>query len=301
MVNLELYKVFYTVAKCGSLTRAAEELYISQPAVSQSIKQLETQLGVSLFNRTHRGMELSAQGGKVIFDKVEEALGLFHEAQVMLSQINSSATGTIRIGASDTIFEHVLSDKIVEFREKYPAVKIELLSGYSPQTLEALKSGEIDVAFVNLPMQVDEALSLYGNFSRLTDVFIVGEKYAQLADKHADAPIALTELTKYPLITLSKDTVATKSLNGFLSSLGVNLASSIEIGSFELMKRLVSKGMGIGVLPREYAEKELADGSLKILQTDPALPARSVGMVLSKHATVPYSLRMFIELFGVKI
>ncbi len=301
MVNLELYKVFYTVAKCGSLTRAAEELYISQPAVSQSIKQLETQLGVSLFNRTHRGMELSAQGGKVIFDKVEEALGLFHEAQVMLSQINSSATGTIRIGASDTIFEHVLSDKIVEFREKYPAVKIELLSGYSPQTLEALKNGEIDVAFVNLPMQVDEALSLYGNFTRLTDVFIVGEKYAQLADKHADAPIALTELTKYPLITLSKDTVATKSLNGFLSSLGVNLASSIEIGSFELMKRLVSKGMGIGVLPREYAEKELADGSLKILQTDPALPARSVGMVLSKHTTVPYSLRMFIELFGVKI
>ena len=301
MVNLELYKVFYTVAKCGSLTRAAEELYISQPAVSQSIKQLETQLGVSLFNRTHRGMELSAQGGKVIFDKVEEALGLFQEAQVMLSQINSSATGTIRIGASDTIFEHVLSDKIVEFREKYPAVKIELLSGYSPQTLEALKNGEIDVAFVNLPMQVDEALSLYGNFSRLTDVFIVGEKYAPLADEHAETPIALTELTKYPLITLSKDTVATKSLNGFLSSLGVNLSSSIEIGSFELMKRLVAKGMGIGVLPREYAEKELADGSLKILQTDPALPARSVGMVLSKQATVPYSLRMFIELFGVKI
>ena len=301
MVNLELYKVFYTVAKCGSLTRAAEELYISQPAVSQSIKQLETQLGVSLFNRTHRGMELSAQGGKVIFDKVEEALGLFREAQVMLSQINSSATGTIRIGASDTIFQHVLSDKIVEFREKYPAVKIELLSGYSPQTLEALKNGEIDVAFVNLPMQVDEALSLYGNFKRLTDVFIVGEKYAELADKHAETPISLTELKKYPLITLSKDTVATKSLHGFLSSLGIELESSIEIGGFEMMKRLVAKGMGIGVLPREYAEKELLDGSLKVLETDPQLPARSVGMVLSKHVTVPYSLRMFIELFGVKI
>ena len=67
MVNLDLYRVFYTVAKCGSLTRAAEELYISQPAVSQSVKQLESQLGVSLFNRTHRGMELSAQGGKIIF------------------------------------------------------------------------------------------------------------------------------------------------------------------------------------------------------------------------------------------
>ena len=67
MVNLDLYKVFYTVAKCGSLTRAAEELYISQPAVSRSIKQLETQLGVPLFTRTHRGMQLSAQGGEMIF------------------------------------------------------------------------------------------------------------------------------------------------------------------------------------------------------------------------------------------
>ena len=72
MVNLELYRVFYTVAKSGSLTKAAEELYISQPAVSQSIKQLENQLGVTLFNRTHRGMELSAQGGKAIFAKIEQ-------------------------------------------------------------------------------------------------------------------------------------------------------------------------------------------------------------------------------------
>ena len=118
MVNLELYKVFYTVAKCGSLTRAAEELYISQPAVSQSIKQLEIQLGVPLFTRTHRGMELSPLGGKVIFHKVEEGLKLFNEAQVMLSQANGKASGTIRIGASDTIFGYVLSEKIVEFHEQ---------------------------------------------------------------------------------------------------------------------------------------------------------------------------------------
>ena len=297
MVNLELYKVFYTVAKCGSLTRAAEELYISQPAVSQSIKQLETQLGVSLFNRTHRGMELSAQGGKVIFHKIEEALGLFDEAQEMLSQINSSATGTIRIGASDTIFEYVLSEKIVEFHEKYPAVKIELISQYSPQTLEELKNGSIDVAFVNLPMQVDEALTLHGNFKRLTDVFITGEKYAELTE----GTVSLSKLKKYPLITLDKDTVATKSLNRFLSSVGIELNSSIEIGSWELMKRLVEQGMGIGVIPREYALAELADGRLKEIQTDPALAARSVGMVLPKRTTASYALRMFIELFGFKI
>lgn len=297
MVNLELYRVFYTVAKCGSLTKAAEELYISQPAVSQSIKQLESQLGISLFNRTHRGMELSAQGGKVIFHKIEQALSLFGEAETMISQINTSATGTIRIGASDTIFEYVLAEKIVEFHEKYPAVKIELLTEYSPKTIEDVKNNLCDVAFVNLPMQVDPALRLYGNFKRLTDVFITGNKYPELLGD--TVPVA--ELKKYPLITLDRETVATKSLKSFLSSIGVEMSSSIEIGSWELMKCLVAKGMGIGVIPREYAKRELEEGILHEIQTDPTLSVRSVGMVLAKNAPVSYALRMFLEMFDVKV
>lgn len=104
MVNLELYKVFYTVARCGSLTKAAEELYISQPAVSQAIKQLETQLGTPLFNRMHKGMELSKQGGEVIFPDVEKALRLLGGVEDKLAEMQHSATGTLRIGASETIF-----------------------------------------------------------------------------------------------------------------------------------------------------------------------------------------------------
>ena len=297
MVNLELYRVFYTVAKCGSLTKAAEELYISQPAVSQSIKQLESQLGISLFNRTHRGMELSAQGGKVIFHKIEQALSLLGEAETMISQINTSATGTIRIGASDTIFEYVLAEKIVEFHEKYPAVKIELLSEYSPKTIEELKNNLCDVAFVNLPMQVDPALRLYGNFKRLSDVFITGNNYPELLNR----TVSVAELKKYPLITLDKETVATKSLNAFLSSIGVEMKSSIEIGSWELMKCLVARGMGIGVIPREYVKKSFEEGSLHEIKTDPVMSVRSVGMVLPKHSPVSYALRMFLELFDVKL
>lgn len=95
---------FYTVAKCGSLTKAAEELYISQPAVSQAIKQLESQLGTTLFNRTHRGMELSVQGGKLIYGKVEEALSLLDGAENMLIELKTTATGTIRIARQTRFF-----------------------------------------------------------------------------------------------------------------------------------------------------------------------------------------------------
>lgn len=293
MVNLELYRVFYTVARCGSLTRAAEELYISQPAVSQSIKQLETQLGVSLFNRTRRGMELSAQGGKVIFAEVERALGLLNEAENRLAEMSASATGTIRIGASDTIFEYFLADKIVDFHERFPAVKIELMADFTPDTIEKLKANRCDVAFVNLPIEVDPELELEGNCMRLNDVFIAGEKYSELQGD----TVSLAKLKKYPLIMMDKNTVARRSFDAFLSRVGVELSPSIEVGSWDLMKRLVEKGMGIGVIPREYAAAKLEKGSLFELETDPVLPARSVGMLLPKNQPVSFALHSFIEYF----
>jgi DNA-binding transcriptional LysR family regulator len=285
--------VFYTVAKCGSLTRAAEELYISQPAVSQSIKQLENQLGVPLFDRRHRGMELSAQGGKIIFEEVEKALELLQAAENRLSEIQSSAVGTIRIGASDTIFEYFLSDKIVDFHERFPDVKIELMADFTPDTIEKLKANRCDVAFVNLPITVDEELELEGNCMRLNDVFVTGEKYKDLATK----PISLSDLKKYPLILMDKNTVARRSLDTFLGSVGVELQAAIEVGSWDLMKRLVRRGMGIGVIPREYAQGALADGSLFEVKTDPVLPARSIGMLLPKNQSISYALHTFIQYF----
>ncbi len=292
MVNLDLYRVFYTVAKCGSLTRAAEELYISQPAVSQSVKQLENQLGVSLFNRTHRGMELSEQGGKVIFKEVESALKLLYEAEGRLGQMKEAASGTIRIGASDTIFEYFLADKIVDFHQRFPAVKIELLADFTPETIEKLKANRCDVAFVNLPIEVDEGLKLDECNARLHDMFIGGKGFEALADK--TTPIS--GLKEYPLIFMNKNTVARRSLTNFFSSLGVELTPAIEVGSWDLMKRLVARGMGLGVIPREYVEKELADGSLFEVKTEPILPVRSVGMLLPEQP-VSYALHSFIEYF----
>ena len=297
MVNLELYRVFYTVAKCGSLTKAAEELYISQPAVSQSIKQLESQLGVRLFNRTHRGMELSAQGGKMIFPEVERALGLLSAAENRVLEMQTAATGLIRIGASDTIFEYFLADKIVEFHEKFPAVKIELMADFTPDTIEKLKANRCDVAFVNLPITVDPELTLHGKCMRLNDIFIVGEKYKDLAN---GGTVSLAKLKEYPLVMMDRHTVARYSLANFLGAHGVDLQPSIEVGSWDLMKRFVLRGMGVGIIPREYAKRHLEAGELFEVKTDPVLPTRSVGMLLPKNASTSYALHSFIDYFRDK-
>lgn len=292
MVNLELYRVFYTVARCGSLTKAAEELYISQPAVSQAVKQLENQLGTSLFNRMHKGMELSKQGGELIYADVERALQLLSGVEDKLSELKQSATGTLRIGASETIFQYILADKIVAYNKQYPQVKIDLISDVSPKIIELLKTDRCDVGFLNLPIEEDEGIRLSASVALLNDVFVAGEAFSELKGKE----LTVWDLQKYPLLMLEQNTVSRAAIDHYAESLGVSLHPAVEVGSWDFMKRLVTDGMGIGCLPREYAQRRLRDGELFELNVTPAMPSRSVGLALAKNANMPFSLRAFINL-----
>ena len=287
MVNLELYRVFYTVARCGSLTKAAEELYISQPAVSQAVKQLENQLGTSLFNRMHKGMELSKQGGELIYADVERALQLLSGVEDKLSELKQSATGTLRIGASETIFQYILADKIVAYNKQYPQVKIDLISDVSPKIIELLKTDRCDVGFLNLPIEEDEGIRLSASVALLNDVFVAGEAFSELKGKE----LTVWDLQKYPLLMLEQNTVSRAAIDHYAESLGVSLRPAVEVGSWDFMKRLVTDGMGIGCLPREYAQRRLRDGELFELNVTPAMPSRSVGLALAKNANMPFSLR----------
>ncbi|MDE7256970.1 MAG: LysR family transcriptional regulator [Clostridia bacterium] len=292
MVNLELYRVFYTVAKFGSSTRAAEELFISQPAVSQAVKQLESQLGTTLFNRTHMGMELSTHGGKVIFKNVEEALKLLDEAESTLMEMQTTATGTIRIGATDAIFSNILADKIVAYNGKYPAVKIELITGTTPETLEQLKENKCDVAFVNLPVE-DKDVNFTGMVAHLSDIFVAGNKYANIRDKE----ISLASLHEYPLLMIESNTVARRSFAAYTQTLGIQLNPDIEVENWDLMLKFAKNGMGIGCVPREYAKSMLDSGELFEVNVVPSLPVRGVGIALPKGTPVSYALKQFIDMF----
>lgn len=292
MVNLELYRVFYTVAKFGSSTRAAEELFISQPAVSQAIKQLENQLGTTLFNRTHMGMELSTQGGKLIFKQVEEALKLLDDAESKLIELKTTATGTIRIGATDAIFSHILADRIVAYNEKYPAVRFELLTGTTPETIAQLKEGKCDVGFINLPVD-DKDVNFTGTVAHLSDVFVAGGKFAHLKGKK----INLADLQGYPLLMIESNTVARRALSAYTQTLGIQLHPDIEVENWDLMMKFASSGMGIGCVPREYAAPLLESGELFEVDVVPHLPVRGVGIALPKNTPVQYALKEFISMF----
>ncbi len=291
MVNLELYRVFYAVAKCGSLTRAAEELYISQPAVSQAIKQLENQLGGKLFNRTHRGMELTEPGGKQMFDAVEQALKLFNQAETHYAELKNTATGVLRICASDTVATHFLIDYIKTYHERYPNVKIVIQDGTSAETIELIKNRKGDIGFVNLPVD-DHEVNLTDKVMQLHDIFVASEAFSELTDD----VVPLSRLQDYPLLMLELSTATRQAIVGYAHSLGIHLHPEVELASLELMAELAKKGIGIACIPREFVRHELEAGTLKEIRTNPSLPVRGIGLVLAKDEKPSFAVREFLKL-----
>lgn len=293
MVNLELFRVFYTVAKCGSLTKAAEELYISQPAVSQAIKQLENQLGGKLFTRTHKGMELTESGGKQIFEKVEKALKLFDEAVGRFSELKDTATGSIRICASDTVSTHFLLPYIKKYHQKYPNVNIILQNGTSNEIIDLLKNGKGDLGFINLPCE-DSEINLSNTVMMLHDTFVCSDKFGELKDEEID----LNRLQDYPLLMLELSTATRQAIVSFAHSQGVHLHPEIELASLELMTSLAKNGIGIACIAKEFVSRELEEGSLFEIKTKPTLPTRAIALALPKNSDLTFAVREFIGMIN---
>lgn len=275
MVDLDLYRVFYTVAKCGSLTKAAEELYISQPAVSQAIKQLESQLGGKLFNRVSRGMELTETGGKQMFDIVEQALKMLDSAEDRFRERRNIATGQIRIAAADTIVTHFLMRYIKKYHEIYPNVNIIFKNSTTKEALDMIKSNKADIGMVNLPIY-DKDVIMTGQTGIIEDIFVASDKYKELFDKN----LSLRDLPDYPVLMLDGTTSTTKEINDFFDSMSIKIVPEFEAGSIELLIEMAKNGLGIACVPRRYILDELAKKELREVKVTPSLPLRATGVII---------------------
>lgn len=291
-INLELYKVFYVVASCGSLTKAARELGISQPAVSQSIKQLETQIGGRLLTRTGRGVELTYEG-RMIYGYVEQANELFLTAESKFSQIKKLALGEIRIGASDTLTKHYLFPHIRAFTEQYPDLAIKLTNRTTGETLNYLRSGKVDVGFVNLPVEDAHHFEIR-ECMELHDVFVAGGRMVDDARRIKD----YADLTRYPVLLLERPSNTRVCLDGALAKMGVRLTPTMELGSIDTLVDFAKGGLGITCVPREYILDELKEGALTEIEFPTALPTRAIGMATLKEVPLTFAVQQFVRSLG---
>lgn len=288
-VNLELYKIFFCVVKHGSITGAAKELFISQPAVSQSIKQLEHQLGGNLFHRTPRGMELT-QEGRAILEYVERANGLIEQAEIKFNQMKNLVEGTISIGASDNICRNFLLPYICEYKKKFPGINLRFINGTSSQTISLLKSGKVDIGFINLPVSDDDIAA--EPCGQLHDCFVAGSKYAELAER----AITLEELLQHPMILLSKGTTSRRAIDEYFKSFGVSCEPDIEVGSHDLLIAFAKNNMGISCVTEEFVAKELNKGSLYKLKLKGDIRSRNIGYIRLKHVTPTFAAQKLVSM-----
>lgn len=272
-INLELYKVFYYVAKNESISRAANELSISQPAISKSIKSLEEQINTNLFTRKRDGVELT-EAGETIFKKIKDAMDLIYSAENDLEVLTSMESGIINIGASKTILHEFLMPYIKDFHKKYPKINIRIFTDKTSDLIRKSKMGLIDVIFTNLPIALPTEFEEF-KLMDLHDCFAVNKNYDYLLNRK----IKKEDLEKLPLLVLTKGATTRIRLDDYCFDNNIEIHPEMEFGSNTLIKEFTEAGFGIGMLTEEHIKKELENGELFKLNIELPLKEKYLGMV----------------------
>ena len=291
LTKLENYRVFCKVAQHKSFSGAAQELFLSQPAVSQSVRQLEEQLGMQLFVRSSKKVELTPQGS-ILYEYASSALGLLESAEQQLSGLQTLGAGQLRLGAGDITARHLLLPALERFHQLYPKVHLSIFNRTSASSLELLHAGRIDAAFVNLPIEDDRITVHWERPGQ--DIFVAGQKFAELKDK----PLTARQLARLPLIMLEHKANSRVYVQRFFLRQGVELQPEIELASYELMGELARINLGVSCMVRQFCRQELQSGKLFELRLTEPVPARSIGMVSLKGVSLPPSVSRFVELMN---
>lgn len=288
-INYELYKVFFYVAESLSFSEAANRLYISQSAVSQSIKTLEKKLDQTLFIRSTKKVQLTPEG-EILLRHIEPAMHLIKRGESQL--LDTSSGGQIRIGASDTICRYFLVPYLKKFHKIFPGTHIKVMNATSIRCVELLESGQVDLIFVNSPNAYLGNVSSIKKIRKFRDVFIANESFSDLKGKK----LSFQELLDYPLLMLDKKSTTSEFLHDIFIKHQLDLIPEIELSSNDLLIDLAQIGLGIACIP-DYCIEKKPEG-LFIVETKEQLPERELAIAYNSQMPVAKAAEEFLGLFG---
>lgn len=292
--NLEYFKVFYYVAKYSSVTKAAGELAISQPAVSQALKQLERSLGVPLIIRAARGIRLTGEG-QLLYSYVKEGYEQIEVGVQKIRQMQNLELGEIRIGASDMTLQFYLLPYLEKFHERYPDIKVIVTNAPTPETLGFLREGKIDFGIVSTPFS-DSAEITALPVREIEDVFVAGRRFISYKNKTLD----FQELEKLPLIFLENNTSTRSYMDDFLIRNGVQVQPEFELATSDMIVQFAGRNLGVGCVVRDFAEKQLETGSLFELRFNKIIPKRQFCVVYSDKLPMSMAASKLLEIMELK-
>lgn len=288
-IKLEQYKIFNETAITLSFSTAARNLYISQSAVSQTIKNIENELQVQLFIRKPKGVALT-QEGEILFRYIKEALTLITTAENKLSNFNDLKEGTLTLAAGDSFSEFFLTPFLSQFHELYPKITIKVINRTSPEVRELLKNGEIDLGFMSDPGDED-SINFHECFS-IQDIF-VGRKASKQVYTFKD-------IAKLPLILLEGPSTSRSFLEKQFAKQGLKLEPHMELGAHSLLLDCVKESFGVACVVKEFSKKAMDRKEVFELKVTPELPKRKMGYAYLSRKSLSAPTLKFIELLEKK-
>ena len=284
-VDLELYRVFYTVAKNKHMTKASEELHISQPAISQSIKKLEDQLGGTLFLRSNKGMELTEEG-KMFYEYVKGALELINNAENEFTSFKDLSKGEIKIGCSTTLTKLVLINALKDFHLDYPNININITNDLTSNLINDLKLGKLDFVIFNESNIKETNLNLE-KIKELKQGFIYNPEF------YDDNVNNFEDLNEIPLILQKEESNSRKLLDYVALQNNVKLIPKMEVVSQELITEFVNIGLGIGFSIIDLAKRNYKN--IKELNINKKIPNINIYLATNKSVSLTFASKMFIK------
>jgi DNA-binding transcriptional LysR family regulator len=281
------YESFLAVAECGSISGAAKQLYVTQPAISAEIALLERALKVRLFFRTNRGVRLTPEG-QVLYDHVSKGFSFIRAGEEKLREVGGLRSGTLRIGASDMTLRFFLLDYIADFRQRYPDVHLQVLSNSTPKTVEALRAGQIDFGVISGPIEESEELEMVP-VREIRDIFIASEDF-EIAHQ---AVVEKSDLAEYPLIMLERATSTRRYVSAWLGEGFPEPA--IELATSDLLMEFAERGIGVCAITEDFAREAIEAGRVVRLPLREEIPPRRFYVAYLKRLPVSAAARRMLD------
>lgn len=291
--NLSYYNIFYTVAKNQNISKAAKELYISQPAISKAITKLEQNLNTTLFIRNSRGVKLTYEG-ELLFEECKIAFTAISNGESHIKKATELNMGNLKIGVSTTLCKHVLLPYLKRFMIKYPNIKIEIACAGTFEIIQMLELGSIDIGLVAKPNQLKKLE--YFKLGNIQDSFVVSPNYLKRLERENKFSSEEELWNTATMMVLDKGNITRQYLDQYLSEHQLSYSNLLEVTSMDLLVEFAKIGIGISFVIKNFIKDELRTGELHEIFEDLQIPQREIGFICSSDAVKSKSLTLFLDM-----
>lgn len=290
-INFEAYKVFCCVAKYKNITKASHELFVSQPAITQTIKKLESQTGYKLFYRTKQGVELT-DNGQILYDYIKLPVECLNKGRERIIEVNIASTKTIRIGSGTTLIKTILINPLKAYTSSNPDIKVEIKYDTNIELLKMLSNDLLDMVLMNLPCEVNDNIVIMP-IEEVEDIFAARSDIFSI---YKNKSFNMVELNELPLALQTNLSTIRKFLNNLFGKNHIELKPIYELPSYGLVLDFVKEGLGIGFVNKKHIEGDLESGELFEIKTKFTIPSREIGVAINKKSISNKVVNDFVDL-----